>query len=114
MGLLGDLWIFLRQLAGQFSWPGLLLSLAGAGWLWTRRRKFLLGTAALLLLDGIYSVWINPMGLEDRQNGLISSLVLAIMGPVSLADEEVSPFDRNIAFSLSLLATDRHSSPRGD
>ena len=75
--LASNLLLYLRQLISQFSWPGLALSLAGAIWLWRGGRALLLATAGLLLLDTLYSTWINPMGLADRQNGLLAILILS-------------------------------------
>ena len=62
------------QLLEQVSWAG-LLAVPGALWLALRRTQL----AGLMLIiwsaDFIFSFAINPMGMPDRQTGLIATLV---------------------------------------
>lgn len=66
--------------------PALPLAVIGA--LLTLRRRFTRLLLALLVLDVLYAVVVNPMGLRDLQNGLTavtSVALLAVVGVDALA-----------------------------
>lgn len=75
---------YLGQLSGDF---GALLLLAAVGAIWLCRRHGVLGLVTILLFvtDSFYSVWINPMGLVDDQNGGTAWVILALWVGISLA-----------------------------
>lgn len=80
-----------RQLAVQIAdglGPlALLLALAGAVWLVSRRRHWFLfaAIACVVAIDAIYSVWINPMGLRDGQNATALAVAAAALAGLGLA-----------------------------
>lgn len=65
----------------------LLAALFGLGWLARQRRsRWLAATAAAIALgDIVYSLWINPMGLRDLQNGLPLTLVACLCAGAGVA-----------------------------
>lgn len=66
--------------------PALPLALAGV--LLTLRRRFTRLLLAVVVLDALYAVAVNPMGLRDLQNGLTavtSIALLAVVGVEALA-----------------------------
>jgi hypothetical protein len=73
----------LRQLVRQCSW-GSALGLVGFCWL-ALHRKWLAGLLGCLWLsDILFTALINPMGMEDRQTGLVATLCTVIaLGYVS-------------------------------
>jgi hypothetical protein len=77
---------FGERLVEDLGWPCLLLALVGASALLRRRERLGLFLLALGLLDGLYSVMLNPMGLVDRQTGLVAELVLACCAGGALAE----------------------------
>jgi tetratricopeptide (TPR) repeat protein len=70
--------VLFAQLA-QHSWL-LLLALLGLVVLWRARRPIALLSLALLSLDLGYAVWVNPMGIAERQLGHASGALLAVLG----------------------------------
>ena len=80
-----------QLLAGWWRDVGWLLPAAavGAVWLLRARRSAALATLAVLLIDAVYSVVLNPMGLRDEQCGLllaIGSLILAAAAFVAIGN----------------------------
>jgi hypothetical protein len=71
------------QLAEQ-SWL-LAPALLGAMLLWLRRRGVALVVLAVLSLDLGYAVWVNPMGIAERQLGHASGALLALLAGVGSA-----------------------------
>jgi hypothetical protein len=63
---LGD---YARLVEGQLGAPALLCALGGLVWLLRTRRPLGLILGALVVGDAIYAAWINPMGLDDLQDG---------------------------------------------
>lgn len=71
---------FAQKLEGQLGVPALLAAAAGLAWLLRERRTRLIGAVLAFMLAGdvVYSVWVNPMGLDDLQCGVPAAMVLAI------------------------------------
>ena len=68
----------LSQLAEQITAPFYVLTLFGLVGLFLKRRSALGPILVVILLtDILYSVLINPMGIRDLQNGMVSVYVLA-------------------------------------
>jgi len=87
--VLPHLALAMDHILGQFI--GLALPLAGLGaWRGLRRPGPARFLVALLLFAGVgdfvYSFWINPMGLQDLQNGLTFALCLAVLTGVGVAE----------------------------
>jgi Flp pilus assembly protein TadD len=75
--------MFAAQIESQLAIPALVAAVGGLGWLLTRKSNAaarVLGVliAVMLAGDALYSVWINPMGLEDLQDGAPTALALAL------------------------------------
>ncbi|MEM9492513.1 MAG: tetratricopeptide repeat protein, partial [Myxococcota bacterium] len=78
----------LADLAGDSPGPlALLAGLAGLLWLIRRRPGRWLAGALVCLAGGdiIYSLWVNPMGLGDLQNGLPLQLSACLAAGVGIA-----------------------------
>lgn len=74
--------LFATTVADSLGPLSLLLVVIGLMWLPRRGRlgAWLVGTlGSWIAIDAIYSVWINPMGLVDLQNGTPLVLAAAIM-----------------------------------
>jgi len=71
---------FARLTEGQLGLPALLCALAGLVWLCASKRHRALGVvlAVVLVGDALYSAAINPMALDDLQDGHPTALVIAI------------------------------------
>jgi tetratricopeptide (TPR) repeat protein len=71
---------FAALVEGQLGVPALCLAAAGIAWLIVTRRTRALGviTIVVLITDIFYSAWINPMGLDDLQDGAPTALVVAV------------------------------------
>ncbi len=69
---------FFGDLAADFG-PTLILAGLGVAVLWKRNAALLVLGSVFLLTDTFYSIVVNPMGLIDRQNGIVSYFVLAIL-----------------------------------
>jgi tetratricopeptide (TPR) repeat protein len=81
---------FALELGDQLGPVALLAALGGLAWLATRRgcRWLAALLLAVVLLDGAYAVWINPMGIADLQNGvplLVALCAAAGLGAAWLA-----------------------------
>lgn len=65
----------------------LLAAMVGVIWLIRRRTSRWLPAAILWLgmSEGLYAVWIHPMGQQDLQNGVVVSMALCIAAGVGLA-----------------------------
>jgi Flp pilus assembly protein TadD len=65
----------------------LLAMLGGLIWLCARRRSRWIGVALALVVagDAFYSIWLNPMGLIDLQNGVPFAVAASIAAGVGLA-----------------------------
>ncbi len=77
------------HILGQFI--GLALPLAALGaWRGLRHPGPVRAVTVMLLFAGLgdflYSFWINPMGLQDLQNGLVFSLCLAVVAGLGVAE----------------------------
>ena len=66
------------NLAGPAGPWGVLLSLFGVVVLLRRLRSIAALLVVLWVSDVLFSSWINPMGMEDRQTGLITTLCTVI------------------------------------
>ncbi len=66
---------------------GLLAAAAGLWWLARRRhlRWMALALGFLVAGDAVYSFWINPMGMDDLQNGMVLLLAVVIAAGIGLA-----------------------------
>ncbi len=75
-------------LASQLSEHAILFApaLLGGVALFMRARRAFLVLALALTLDLAYAVWINPMGIADRQLGHASGAILAIFAALGVAD----------------------------
>jgi len=71
---------FARLTEAQLGLPALLCALGGLVWLCASRRHRALGVvlAVVLVGDALYSAAINPMALDDLQDGHPTALVVAI------------------------------------
>lgn len=65
-------------------WP-LWLVLLGVGWWAADLREVWIAGLILLGVDLLYATLINPMGLDELQNGTPGALALAFLAPVGLA-----------------------------
>ncbi|MCG8422832.1 MAG: DUF2723 domain-containing protein [Proteobacteria bacterium] len=90
----------------------LLAALGGAIWLFRRRGQRWLGATLVWLAaaDSIYSIWLNPMGLEDLQNTMILALVTCLGAGVGVAWfsrvlGRVGPFAGGVAVLILALPT---------
>ena len=65
---------------------GLILGVLGLLHLGARRRsRWLLATLlSALVIDAIYAIWINPMGLRDLQNGTATAVCAAALAGIGL------------------------------
>ncbi|MCG8557732.1 MAG: tetratricopeptide repeat protein [Proteobacteria bacterium] len=74
-------------LAAQLGQLWLLLPLAAAGlWLLARaERRLALLAFCLLSLDLAYALWVNPMGVADRQVGQLAGAVVCVLGGLAVA-----------------------------
>jgi len=72
-----NLTMAMQQLFSQCGW-GVLLSLFGVVVLLRRLRSIAALLVVLWVSDVLFSSWINPMGMEDRQTGLITTLCTVI------------------------------------
>ncbi len=72
---------------GHFLWRDAkwLLPFAALGAFALERRKHLLPVVALMLVDALYSGFVNPMGLRDDQAGLLVLLGLGLLAAHGLA-----------------------------
>jgi len=72
--------VFFALVEGQLGIPALLAAAGGLGWLTRTRRTRSLGLllGVLLVGDLLYSVLINPMGLDDLQCGVPTAIGLAV------------------------------------
>jgi tetratricopeptide (TPR) repeat protein len=66
-------------------WPVLPLALVALVIGWRRRRLVVLAPLALLTADCAYALWINPMGVIDRQVGHMAGACLALLGGLGAA-----------------------------
>jgi hypothetical protein len=84
---LGEL---LRLTEAQLGLPALLFALGGLAWLLVERRRRSLGLVLTIVLvgDALYSAAINPMALDDLQDGHPTALVLAIAAGAGLLAAE--------------------------
>lgn len=71
---------FARLTEGQLGLPVILFAAGGLAWLLTSPRRRALGVVLAIVLvgDALYSAAINPMALEDLQDGHPTALALAI------------------------------------
>ncbi len=76
---------FAAQVEGQLGAVILLVALGGLVWLLARARAVGVTLALALAGDALYSAWINPMGMEDLQDGAPTAVVLALCAGVGLA-----------------------------
>jgi tetratricopeptide (TPR) repeat protein len=78
---------FARLVEAQLGVPALLAAAGGLGWLVRRRETRVLGAvlAAMLVSDALYSAWVNPMGLDDLQDGAPTALGLALAAGCGVA-----------------------------
>jgi tetratricopeptide (TPR) repeat protein len=85
--LLGErLGAFGAQVEGQIGAVVLLVAAGGLWWLLFRRSRVMGVVLALLLFgDALYSSWINPMGMDDLQDGAPTAVALALLLGVGLA-----------------------------
>jgi tetratricopeptide (TPR) repeat protein len=69
-----------RLVEAQLGVPALLAAAGGLVALARRRATRVLGVALAVALasDALYSAWVNPMGLDDLQDGAPTALVIAI------------------------------------
>jgi len=74
----------LEQLFSQCSW-GVILSGLGLLLLLRRLRAVAGLLAALWIVDVLFTVWLNPMGMADRQTGLSTTLYSIIFLGVATA-----------------------------
>ncbi len=74
----------LAQQLGEHPWllPAALLGLVG---LLTRARAAALVLLSVLTLDLAYAVWVNPMGIAERQLGHASGAALCLLAGVGVA-----------------------------
>lgn len=84
----GAAWAHLQLYGSQIlemvgSW--LPLVVAGAWALATRRPQAAALLAAWLLMDGAFAVFVNPMGLAEKQTSLLSLLMLALFAGTGAA-----------------------------
>jgi len=81
------LYAFARQVEAQLGVPSLLAAAGGLAWLVRRRETRVLGVvlAVMLASDALYSAWVNPMGLEDLQDGVPTALGLALAAGCGIA-----------------------------
>ncbi len=72
--------VFARLNEAQLGLPALLCALGGVVWLCATPRLRALGVVLALVLvgDAIYSAAINPMALDDLQDGHPTALVIAV------------------------------------
>jgi hypothetical protein len=73
----------LRQLLEQ--WWLLPLSVLGLGIGFRRARPVFLSLLVLSVTDLAYCVWINPMGIRDRQVGHLSGSLIALFAGIGIA-----------------------------
>jgi tetratricopeptide (TPR) repeat protein len=84
--LLGErLSSFFTQVEGQLGALVLLAAAVGLVWLIRNQRVVGLVTAFVLFGDALYSAWINPMGMDDLQDGAPTAVALALCAGVGLA-----------------------------
>lgn len=71
---------FARLTEAQLGLPALLCALGGLVWLCAARRHRALGLVLAVVLagDALYSAAVNPMALDDLQDGHPTALVIAI------------------------------------
>ncbi|MGZ3429462.1 MAG: protein O-mannosyl-transferase family, partial [Polyangia bacterium] len=71
---------FARLTEAQLGLPALLCALGGLGWLCIDRRRRALGVVLVVVLvgDALYSAALNPMALDDLQDGHPTALVIAV------------------------------------
>jgi hypothetical protein len=83
----GNAATFASSAAAAIGPVALLLAVLGAGWLAVRRRSrwLLASLVCALAIDATYSIWINPMGLRDLQNGTPTAVCAAVLAGVGLA-----------------------------
>lgn len=79
---------FFQQVVDSLGLLGLFAAVAGLVYLVVDRKTRWMGTTlvAILVIDSVYSVWINPMGLVDSQNGVPLLVALCIGAGVSVAN----------------------------
>lgn len=77
---------FASSAAGAIGPVALLLAAIGAVWLGARRRSrwLVAALATAAVIDAIYAVWINPMGLRDLQNGTPTAVCAASLAGAGL------------------------------
>lgn len=97
---------FFGDLASDFG-PVLFVAVAGVVLVWKRNRPLLVLGLALLVIDVLYSTVVNPMGLPDRQNGVVSYTLLATLAGCTVCALP-SVFDRlqstSVAFRRSVVS----------
>jgi tetratricopeptide (TPR) repeat protein len=76
---------FFGLVEGQLGAIFLLVAAGGLLWLWARARVMGVVAALVLVGDALYSAWINPMGMEDLQDGAPTAVALALCAGVGLA-----------------------------
>jgi hypothetical protein len=61
------------------------LAIVGILWLWRMQRTAALSLLGIFCLDLGYALWINPMGIPDRQVGHASAGLIALCGGLGAA-----------------------------
>lgn len=96
---------FGRDVLGDVGVPALLFAAVGLFWLLAVRRTRWFGAAVAFLIAGdfAYSVWIHPMGIDDRQDGsiLLVAAALAIGAGVFVC---AAQFRRGAPFAAAVFA----------
>ncbi len=96
---------------GQLGLPLLLLGVGGMALLVVRRRRLGVLVAVVALADVVYSALVNPMGIDDWQDGVALALAIAIGAGVAVAaigarlGRRLGPFAALTVAFLALLPT---------
>jgi hypothetical protein len=76
---------FLGLCAGELGPIALICAAVGMGVLLARRRAAGVLVAYVATLDAVYAVWVNPMGIEDLQNGIPLHLAIGVSAGAGVA-----------------------------
>jgi hypothetical protein len=95
---------FFALVEGQLGLLALVAAAAGLAWSWRRARLVAVLLACVLVGDALYSAWLNPMALDDLQDGAPTALALALAAALGV-QAAARRFGRAAPWAAGALAT---------